>query len=107
MGECAARLADRVIVTSDNPRTEDPQSIIDDVLAGVDSNYRARVTSHVDRRTAINEAVSSASANDIVIVAGKGHESSQQIGVEMLDFDDRDVSRQALATAFGNGGTAS
>lgn len=100
MGECAARLADRVIVTSDNPRTEDPQHIIDDVLAGVATNYRARVTSHVDRRNAIHEAVRSAAPGDIVVVAGKGHESFQQIGTEMLDFDDRVVSRQALAAAF-------
>lgn len=107
MGECAARLADRVIVTSDNPRTEDPQAIIDDVLAGVDGNYRSRVTSHVDRRTAIHEAVRSASVDDIVVVAGKGHESSQHIGAEMLDFDDRDVSRHALTAAFAPGGDAS
>ena len=106
MGACASRLADRVIVTSDNPRTEDPQRIIDDVLAGVDANYRSRVTSHVDRRSAIHEAIASASKDDIVLIAGKGHESYQQIGSEIVDFDDRLIARDALRT-FAERGDAS
>ncbi len=90
----AGSAADVLIVTSDNPRTEDPQAIIDDILTGVSI---PDVVSLVDRRSAIQAAVDTASDGDVVLVLGKGHERSQEIGDRMLPFDDRLVSRTALA----------
>ena len=75
MGSAASRFADRVVVTSDNPRSEDPETIIREILAGCDGP--AEVTSRVDRREAVVEAVASAAPEDVVLVAGKGHESEQ------------------------------
>jgi UDP-N-acetylmuramoyl-L-alanyl-D-glutamate--2,6-diaminopimelate ligase len=94
MGEVAARYADYTYVTSDNPRTEDPQAIVDEILPGVGS---APHTVEVDRRTAIEQAVASAQRGDIVVVAGKGHENYQIIGTQALPFDDLAVAREALA----------
>ncbi len=96
MGEAAATAADLVIVTSDNPRTEDPSAIIGDVLAGVPSNYRARVTSNPDRRHAIGDALDTARAGDVVVIAGKGHEQTQDLGGTTVEFDDRVVARSIL-----------
>lgn len=99
MGEITARLADRVVVTSDNPRGEDPMAIIDEAVAGM-----AR-TDHVvvepDRRTAIGMALDGADPGDIVIVAGKGHEAYQEIAGEMLPFDDRQVVLEESARRRG------
>jgi UDP-N-acetylmuramoyl-L-alanyl-D-glutamate--2,6-diaminopimelate ligase len=92
MGSVAEKYADRVLVTSDNPRTEDPQSIIDDIRRGLAVDARCIV----DRREAIWEAVSGSSAGDIILVAGKGHETYQIIGTEKLPFDDRAVVREAF-----------
>jgi UDP-N-acetylmuramoyl-L-alanyl-D-glutamate--2,6-diaminopimelate ligase len=93
MGEIAARLADHVIVTSDNPRSEDPEAIIDEILAGISSP----VEHEVDRRIAIRSAVSAASAGDVVVIAGKGHEQGQEFASgEKLPFDDVTVARDAL-----------
>lgn len=89
MGEIAGRLSDVVIVTSDNPRTEDPQVIINDVLKGVPSD--ATLIQEVDRRKAIEKAVAQASAGDVVLVAGKGHEDYQVIGTEKIHFSDREI----------------
>ena len=75
MGSAASRFADRVVVTSDNPRSEDPETIIREILAGCDGP--AEVSSCVDRREAVVEAVASAAPEDVVLVAGKGHESEQ------------------------------
>lgn len=97
MGEIAGRLADAAIATSDNPRGEDPAGIIDDVIAGVAANYRSRVTALPDRRLAIREALSIAEAGDTVVIAGKGHETYQDLGDVTIDFDDREVARDALA----------
>jgi UDP-N-acetylmuramoyl-L-alanyl-D-glutamate--2,6-diaminopimelate ligase len=94
MGEVAARYADFTYVTSDNPRTEDPQAIIDEILPGVGIAPHAAL---VDRRTAIDRALADARPGDVVAIAGKGHENYQIIGTQVLPFDDVAVARQALA----------
>jgi UDP-N-acetylmuramoyl-L-alanyl-D-glutamate--2,6-diaminopimelate ligase len=104
MGSAAARGADRVILTSDNPRTEDPQAIARQVLPGL-AEGPARSTTELDRTRAIESAISSAPAGAVVLIAGKGHESYQIIGAEKLPFDDRVVARQALAARRARGGT--
>jgi UDP-N-acetylmuramoyl-L-alanyl-D-glutamate--2,6-diaminopimelate ligase len=95
MGEVAARLADRTIVTSDNPRSEDPQVIIDEILAGVPAGAAVEVVP--DRRAAMLRAVSAAHPGDVVVVAGKGHETTQMVAGQSIPFDDRVVAREALA----------
>ncbi|MEX0427480.1 UDP-N-acetylmuramoyl-L-alanyl-D-glutamate--2,6-diaminopimelate ligase [Nocardioides sp. DS6] len=97
MGEIAGRLADVLIVTDDNPRSEDPAAIRAAVLAGTTS-AAAEVLEIGDRRAAIVEAVRRAAPGDIVLVAGKGHETGQEVGGVVHPFDDRDVAREALAT---------
>jgi UDP-N-acetylmuramoyl-L-alanyl-D-glutamate--2,6-diaminopimelate ligase len=97
MGAIAARRADRVIVTSDNPRSEDPATIIEEILAGIDD--RSRVESIIDRDEAIAHALDGARDGDIVLVAGKGHETYQIIGTERRHFDDREVVREWSAAA--------
>ena len=96
MGEIAARLADVVVVTDDNPRTEDPAAIRAAVLAGARTG-RAEVLEEGDRRGAIAAALELAQPGDIVIVAGKGHETGQEVAGVVHPFDDRDVVREALA----------
>lgn len=96
MGAVAASLADTVVVTSDNPRRESPQAIIDDILAGVDAEYRRRVVINPDRSAAIEDAVVAAGAGDVVVVAGKGHEPVQEFADHTIPFDDREVARAAL-----------
>jgi UDP-N-acetylmuramoyl-L-alanyl-D-glutamate--2,6-diaminopimelate ligase len=89
MGEVAARLADEAIVTSDNPRTEDPDTIIADILNGVPEG--AAVTPIADRREAIGYALSRGEARDVVLLAGKGHETYQVVGTETVPFDEREI----------------
>jgi UDP-N-acetylmuramoyl-L-alanyl-D-glutamate--2,6-diaminopimelate ligase len=99
MGEHADRLADLVWVTSDNPRSEDPSAIIDQILAGMKKETvqaGQRVVVEADRREAIGKAVSAARKGDAVIIAGKGHETYQIIGDSITHFDDRAVAREAL-----------
>ncbi len=113
MGEIAGRLADRVVVTSDNPRSEDPRAIIEQVLAGIGSPIRSHVHSHVtsrfaeppaedrvrvepDRRAAIYGAIAGARARDVVVIAGKGHEAYQEIAGTRHAFSDVDVAAEAL-----------
>ena len=96
MGRAAARLADRVVVTSDNPRREDPQQIIDDILAGVEPEYRHRVVTDADRRSAIRSALDVAEAGDVVVIAGKGHERVQEYADRTVDFDDVGVAAALL-----------
>mgnify|MGYP003341793464 FL=1 len=96
MGEIAAELADVVVVTSDNPRSEDPLDIINAVIGGVPPDYRDRVLSEPDRRRAFGIAFRAAVAGDVVVIAGKGHESTQTIGASVLPFDDRAVARELL-----------
>ena len=106
MGAVGARLSDVAIVTSDNPRTEDPDAIVDEVIAGADPADRVKVRREVDRRAAIALAISIAGPDDIVVVAGKGHEVTQTIGTEQRPFDDRVVARELLdelATTTPNG----
>jgi UDP-N-acetylmuramoyl-L-alanyl-D-glutamate--2,6-diaminopimelate ligase len=94
MGRIAATWADQVIVTSDNPRTEDPQQILRDILAGIPGSPRAV---EVDRRQAIRLAILAAQPGDTVVIAGKGHEDYQILGTEKIHFDDREEARAALA----------
>jgi UDP-N-acetylmuramoyl-L-alanyl-D-glutamate--2,6-diaminopimelate ligase len=96
MGEVAARLADDVVVTSDNPRHEDPGRILDDVLQGVPARYRSRVDRDVDRRSAIGAALARSGRGDVVVIAGKGHERTQDLGTATIDFDDVAVARTLL-----------
>jgi UDP-N-acetylmuramoyl-L-alanyl-D-glutamate--2,6-diaminopimelate ligase len=98
MGEIAARLADRAWVTSDNPRSERPEAIIEEVVAGVVrvAGGRERCAAEPDRRLAIRAALGWAAAGDTVVIAGKGHETYQIIGATALDFDDRAVAREIL-----------
>ncbi len=96
MGRAAARLADLVVVTSDNPRREDPQAIIDDIVAGVEPEYRRRVVTDADRRSAIRTALDAAEVGDVVVIAGKGHEQMQEYADRSVDFDDVSVAAALL-----------
>ena len=96
MGKIAEQYADYVVITDDNPRHEDPKSIIADILTGLTMDSAA-VIEH-NRRQAILHAVTSASLEDIVLVAGKGHERYQQIGDEKIPFDDAIEVRFALSS---------
>jgi UDP-N-acetylmuramoyl-L-alanyl-D-glutamate--2,6-diaminopimelate ligase len=101
MAKVAERLADSVIVTSDNPRTEKPQDIINEIVAGFSqgTSHGSRVTSitiEADRRKAIELAIKNASKDDIVLIAGKGHEKYQIIGSEKIEFSDRKVAEEFL-----------
>jgi MurE/MurF fusion protein len=98
MGEIAARLSDRVVVTSDNPRGEPPPAIIDQIVSGVPARPAAqRVESQVDRRLAIAQTVAVAAPNDVILVAGKGHEDYQEIEGVKHPFSDAAEATQALA----------
>jgi UDP-N-acetylmuramoyl-L-alanyl-D-glutamate--2,6-diaminopimelate ligase len=94
MAAVAAELADRVVVTSDNPRTEDPQQILDDVVAGL-SPDAAKVV-EPDRAQAIALAIREAQPDDLVLIAGKGHEDYQILGTSKIHFDDREQAELAL-----------
>ncbi|TQJ94751.1 bifunctional UDP-N-acetylmuramoyl-L-alanyl-D-glutamate--2,6-diaminopimelate ligase MurE/UDP-N-acetylmuramoyl-tripeptide--D-alanyl-D-alanine ligase MurF [Achromobacter sp. SLBN-14] len=94
MGAIAAELADHVVVSSDNPRTESPEAIVQQILAGIPEAVRADV--EVDRARAILQTIWAASPEDVVLLAGKGHETYQDIGGEKLPFDDREWARVAL-----------
>ena len=98
MGEIAARLADLAVVTSDNPRTENPQQILQDVLAGISDSSNAVVEG--DRATAIHLAIQQAQPGDGVLIAGKGHEDYQILGTEKIYFDDREQARNVLSDRF-------
>ncbi|GAA4806000.1 UDP-N-acetylmuramoyl-L-alanyl-D-glutamate--2,6-diaminopimelate ligase [Nocardioides caeni] len=96
MGEIAARLADLVVVTDDNPRSEDPAAIRAAVLAGTREG-QAEVVEVGDRRAAITQAITGAGPGDVVVVAGKGHETGQEVAGMVHPFDDREVVREVLA----------
>ncbi len=100
MGRLAGTLAEAAIVTSDNPRREDPQAIIAEILTGMDRNQdpeiRAEIHVEPDRRAAIHLAIAQARSGDIVLIAGKGHEDYQILGDTKHHFDDREVAREAL-----------
>ena len=93
MGAAAAALADRVVVTSDNPRSEDPGAIVAEILAGI----AGPVEVELDRRRAIELALAGADAGDVVVIAGKGHEQGQERAGTTTPFDDRVVARELLA----------
>jgi UDP-N-acetylmuramoyl-L-alanyl-D-glutamate--2,6-diaminopimelate ligase len=93
MGEIARRLADRVVITSDNPRSEDPEAIIKEILVGAGEGVEA----NVDRRAAIAEAIAGAAPGDVVVIAGKGHEQGQEFADgHKVPFDDCTVAREIL-----------
>lgn len=94
----AARLSDRVILTSDNPRFEDPMDIINDMLAGLDNKARQRTFFQVDRREAIRTACSLANPGDVILIAGKGHEDYQEIAGVKHHFDDREIVNEIFKT---------
>ena len=98
MGEIASRLADRVWITSDNPRSERPAAIIDEIAVGVrrTAGGQARASADPDRRAAIADALAWAESGDTVVIAGKGHEAYQIVGADVLPFDDREVARAIL-----------
>jgi UDP-N-acetylmuramoyl-L-alanyl-D-glutamate--2,6-diaminopimelate ligase len=98
MGEIAARLADHVVVTSDNPRGEPPQAIVDQVLAGAPAGASAsNIEAQVDRRLAIQQAVASAAGRDVILIAGKGHEDYQEVQGVKHPFSDAAEAAAALA----------
>ncbi|PIQ25162.1 UDP-N-acetylmuramoyl-L-alanyl-D-glutamate--2,6-diaminopimelate ligase [bacterium (Candidatus Blackallbacteria) CG17_big_fil_post_rev_8_21_14_2_50_48_46] len=94
MGKAASELADHAWLTSDNPRSEDPEAILNDILAGIDQPEK--VTREVDRQTAIESALQAAQPGDVLIIAGKGHETYQIFKDRTVHFDDREVARQWL-----------
>jgi UDP-N-acetylmuramoyl-L-alanyl-D-glutamate--2,6-diaminopimelate ligase len=96
MGSAAIAGADRVVVTSDNPRGEDPAAIIDAILGGMRDHDRRQVVVEPDRRAAIALALRDARRGDVVVIAGKGHETTQTIGQRVVDLDDRVVARDLL-----------
>lgn len=96
MADAACRYSDRVILTSDNPRNEEPEDIIRDMEAGVKEEYAGRVRSITDRREAIREAIAMAGKGDIVLVAGKGHENYQEVRGVKHHFDDKEVVREVF-----------
>ncbi len=102
MGEVAAKRADLIVITSDNPRTESPDLIIAEVRAGA-MGGGARVIVEPDRRAAIAAALRAGGPGDVIIVAGKGHELTQTTGSTVIHFDDREVIRQELGSLLENG----
>jgi UDP-N-acetylmuramoyl-L-alanyl-D-glutamate--2,6-diaminopimelate ligase len=96
MAKVATELADSVIVTSDNPRTESPADIIEDIIKGFARSDWEKVMIEPDRKMAIELAVKGAGKRDIVLIAGKGHETYQIIGTERIDFDDKQAARELL-----------
>ncbi|HEX9163549.1 MAG TPA: UDP-N-acetylmuramoyl-L-alanyl-D-glutamate--2,6-diaminopimelate ligase [Thermoanaerobaculia bacterium] len=96
MGAIAGRLADYTILTSDNPRSEHPDAIIDEIEKGMEGVRRDRYTRITDRRAAIARAIEDASARDVVVIAGKGHETYQVVGDQIIHFDDREEAELGL-----------
>jgi len=96
MGEIAERLADLAIVTSDNPRTEDPEAILDEIERGMRGTNHERIT---DRLEAIQRALAIASAEDVILLAGKGHETYQVRGTTKYPFDEKEIVRSLMANA--------
>ena len=105
MGEAAAGLSDFVVVTSDNPRSEDPLAIINDAMVGV-RRFDTRHVVEPDRERAIRRAIEEAGPGDIVLLAGKGHETYQVLRDSVIDFDAREVARRILRSYGYQGGPA-
>jgi UDP-N-acetylmuramoyl-L-alanyl-D-glutamate--2,6-diaminopimelate ligase len=109
MGEAATRLADTAVLTSDNPRGEDPDAIAAEVMAGVvpsadEVRAAGRLLVEPDRRQAISLALGRAGDGDVVVVAGKGHETTQEVAGALLPFDDRAVVAELLGAGPGPSG---
>jgi UDP-N-acetylmuramoyl-L-alanyl-D-glutamate--2,6-diaminopimelate ligase len=94
MGKAAETAADLVIITNDNPRTENPEQILDDIEDGMKSGHHIRITK---RKAAIQRALEEARDGDVVLLAGKGHETYQIIGTTKLPFDEKVIVRELLA----------
>lgn len=103
MARVAAEFSDAIFVTSDNPRTEEPMAIIQEITAGFAPDALARVLSEPDRRSAIRLALRTAGDGDVVLIAGKGHEDYQVIGTQKIHFDDVEVAIEAASDAVGKG----
>ncbi|MDZ7695176.1 MAG: cyanophycin synthetase [Balneolaceae bacterium] len=99
MAQIAEQYADLITVTSDNPRSEDPDEIIDEIMGGFSKPNSVR--NITDRRQAIGQVISESIANSIILIAGKGHETYQEIAGTRHDFDDREVARKALSQRIG------
>ncbi len=96
MAKVAEKFADKITVTSDNPRTEDADSIIEDIMAGFTDSAAEKITIEVDRRKAIAATIRQARVDDIILIAGKGHETYQVIGTEKSDFSDKEIASEYL-----------
>ena len=96
MGAIAEKIADKIVITSDNPRSEDPQAIITDIIAGLKSTNPDKVTVEPDRGHAIALLKSIAGNNDVVVIAGKGHEDYQILKDRTIHFDDREEARKVF-----------
>lgn len=99
MGSISSALSDHAIITSDNPRSEEPLAIIDDILKGIDD--RSKVSVEPDREQAIRHGIAMMKENDCLVIAGKGHETYQIIGSEKISFDDRECVRKCLREIYG------
>lgn len=97
MGLCAYKYAKKLYITSDNPRSENPQSIIEDILSGIPKSNHRRVVCQSDRAEAIAQAIEELESNEILLILGKGDETYQILGERTIDFDDREVVREVLA----------
>jgi len=96
MAQIASELSDKVIFTSDNPRTEDPAQILAEMEAGVEPQNFKKTVTILDRKQAIKSACQMANANDIILIAGKGHETYQEINGVRHDFDDMQIVKELL-----------
>lgn len=96
MGKIVEDLADKVVITSDNPRSEDPQQIITDILTGIKSLNSDKIYIEIDRRTAIELTMKMAKANDVIVLAGKGHEDYQILKTGTIHFDDKEEAKKAF-----------
>jgi len=94
MGSIAEEFSDHVFITSDNPRSEEPQKIVNDILMGIEK--KEKITIDIDRFKAINESIKFANKGDIVLIAGKGHEDYQILNDKVIDFDDRKIAQKLL-----------
>jgi UDP-N-acetylmuramoyl-L-alanyl-D-glutamate--2,6-diaminopimelate ligase len=100
MGEAATRLADLTVVTSDNPRSEAPEAVVAEIVPGA-KRGGGRYVVEVDRRVAIRLALDEAQPGDVVVIAGKGHETGQELADRTIPFDDRTVAREELEIVIG------
>ena len=94
MGSIAEEFSDQLFITSDNPRSEEPQKIVSDILMGI--KKREKITIEIDRFKAINESIKFANKEDIVLIAGKGHEDYQILKDKVINFDDREIAYKLL-----------